>query len=238
MTGVDVLKLRKKSKALGGLIMDVILIKEAADILGVEPHVLRYWEEELELEIKRNSMGHRYYDQKDIKLFSDVKELKKRGLTLKDIKRGIENKKKILKDGIGRIESENKNEKMTDDTYKKEAVDEAESKIRVKKSDTAGNEQEKEQEKKIVDFKTVQLQNIMNRIIANALNENKDIITSSIKEEITGDVMRQFDAVMREKEEREEERFKRLDSCLRQLQLANQEIAAAKAKGWFGKRKR
>ena len=35
------------------------LIKEAAKMVDVEPHVLRYWEEELDMRIKRNDMGHR-----------------------------------------------------------------------------------------------------------------------------------------------------------------------------------
>ncbi len=34
------------------------LIKEAAKLVDVEPHVLRYWEEELDMRIKRNDMGH------------------------------------------------------------------------------------------------------------------------------------------------------------------------------------
>ena len=40
---------------------NVYLIKEAAKLVEVEAHVLRYWEEELGLKIKRNEMGHRYY---------------------------------------------------------------------------------------------------------------------------------------------------------------------------------
>lgn len=70
----------------------------------------------------------------------------------------------------------------------------------------------------------------MNRVIATALRENKDIITTSIKEEVTADVMRQFDAVMREKEEREEARYRRLDTVLREIQQANAEVAATKTK--------
>ena len=42
------------------------MIKEAAAKVGVESHVLRYWEEELKMEIHRNEMGHRYYTEKDI----------------------------------------------------------------------------------------------------------------------------------------------------------------------------
>ena len=37
------------------------LISDASKKVDVEAHVLRYWEEELELDIPRNEMGHRYY---------------------------------------------------------------------------------------------------------------------------------------------------------------------------------
>ena len=74
--------------------MDGIMIRDAAKMLGVESHVLRYWEEELGLEIKRNSMGHRYYDDRDIKMFKDIMDLKDRGFALKDIKAGIEQMRK------------------------------------------------------------------------------------------------------------------------------------------------
>ena len=37
------------------------MISEAAKQVNVESHVLRYWEEELDLTIGRTEMGHRYY---------------------------------------------------------------------------------------------------------------------------------------------------------------------------------
>ena len=93
-------------------------------------------------------------------------------------------------------------------------------------------------EDKVVDFKQAQLQSVMNSVIATALRENKDIITTSIKEEVTADVMRQFDAVMREKEEREEARYRRLDTVLREIQQANAEVAATKTKKGIFKKHR
>lgn len=64
-------------------------IKEAAKKLHVEAHVLRYWEDELKLDIKRNAQGHRYYDDRDIRLFESVKAMKEEGLMLKDIRNAI-----------------------------------------------------------------------------------------------------------------------------------------------------
>ena len=54
--------------------MGIMTIKEAAKKLHVEAHVLRYWEDELKLDIKRNAQGHRYYDDRDIRLFESVKD--------------------------------------------------------------------------------------------------------------------------------------------------------------------
>lgn len=221
--------------------METYMIKDAAKELNVEAHVLRYWEEELGLAIKRNSMGHRYYDEKDILIFKNVQELKKRGLSLKDIREGIEKAKKEQTQNLSSEEKkeekkEEKTEVKTDekskeasrfiplaDTYKKEKPEEV-------------IEETKSSEIKVVDFKLAQLQSVMNKVIANALRENKEIITESIKEEITGDVMKQFDTVMREKEEREEKRFKKLDEYLRELQRANMEAAATRDRHFFRKR--
>ena len=62
------------------------MISDAAKLVDVEAHVLRYWEEELELPIGRNEMGHRYYTEENIRLFRHTKELKDRGVQLKAIK--------------------------------------------------------------------------------------------------------------------------------------------------------
>lgn len=64
----------------------IYYISEAAKKVQVESHVLRYWEDELELPIKRNEMGHRYYTEQDIRQLQEIKELKEQGLQLKAIR--------------------------------------------------------------------------------------------------------------------------------------------------------
>ena len=71
---------------------EYLLISDAAREVKVESHVLRYWEEELHLPIKRNELGHRYYTEEDVERFKQIKGLKERGLQLKAIKM-------ILRDG-------------------------------------------------------------------------------------------------------------------------------------------
>ncbi|MBE5958793.1 MAG: MerR family transcriptional regulator [Lachnospiraceae bacterium] len=62
------------------------IISDASKILDVESHVLRYWEEELEIKIPRNEMGHRYYTENHINLLKSVRDLKKQGYGLKTIR--------------------------------------------------------------------------------------------------------------------------------------------------------
>ena len=58
----------------------IYMISDAAKNVKVEAHVLRYWEEELKLPVRRNEMGHRFYTEEDIKLFQRIKDLKDQGL--------------------------------------------------------------------------------------------------------------------------------------------------------------
>ncbi len=64
-------------------------ISDASKQVDVESHVLRYWEDELDLEIPRNDMGHRYYTEYHIRLFRQIKELKEKGYQLKAIKNAL-----------------------------------------------------------------------------------------------------------------------------------------------------
>ena len=67
------------------------MISDAANIVNVESHVLRYWEDELELSIPRNEMGHRYYTKENIQEFQRIKELKEQGYQLKAIRMIVHN---------------------------------------------------------------------------------------------------------------------------------------------------
>lgn len=68
------------------MVKEKYLINEAAKEVHVESHVLRYWEEELALPIRRNEQGHRIYTQEDIDRFIAIKDLKDQGLQLRAVK--------------------------------------------------------------------------------------------------------------------------------------------------------
>ncbi len=106
-----------------------ISISEAARQLNVESHVLRYWEEELDIKVPRNEMGYRCYGTEEMKLLHNVKKLKNQGfqlraikLLLKDLKNGEDlNLDKLIsmRDEINRkvesIDLENPHFQISDD---------------------------------------------------------------------------------------------------------------------------
>ena len=100
-------------------------VRQTADMTGVKPYVLRYWEEELGISIQRNEMGHRYYTGHDIQLFLNIKELKKKGLQLRAVKNLLpemvekiwnEKEEPFPKRNMG--EEKNPSEKMVNEKFK------------------------------------------------------------------------------------------------------------------------
>lgn len=96
------------------------LISEMSKMLQLEPHVLRYWEEELGFDIGRNDMGHRYYTEKDLQRFIRVKELKKDGMQLREIKEKLEEKDTKIVDFCGKDSKKISEEVMSEAVSSKE----------------------------------------------------------------------------------------------------------------------
>lgn len=177
---------------------DHYLIKEAAGLVGVETHVLRYWEEELKMEIHRNDLGHRFYTKKDVENLKRVKELKDRGLQLKAIRNYLEMRKEQL-------------------SQEKKELQEEEPKTLVPVKEKAISNEEKME----------QFQKIMHKIVADAIAENNDLIGKSAGEYAAQAMAGQMSEMTKEQEAQAEERFKNLDRTLREMQQARLEAAAA-----------
>lgn len=65
-------------------------IGELADLVGVEPHVLRYWETEFRIRPQRSPSGQRMYRRKDISKFLRIKTLLyKQGFTIAGARRAL-----------------------------------------------------------------------------------------------------------------------------------------------------
>lgn len=196
------------------------LISDAAKMVAVEAHVLRYWEEELELSIGRTELGHRYYTRENIETFCNIKELKEKGLQLKAIRvilRQMQEKKAHQKEreeieGIEGIEerAENTDESMEEET---------------KEIHTDVLVMQKNAEK-LNQFETL-VAGIVDRVVKENNEDLQQRLESSFSKEI--------DYMIHMQEVREEERFRKLDALIRDRQKGDRMTAAAKEKGIFGR---
>lgn len=71
-------------------------ISEVSKITGYEPHVLRYYESDFDLQIPRTNSNRRYYTHKEIERFIYIKELQNKGLTNKQIKLILESPELVI----------------------------------------------------------------------------------------------------------------------------------------------
>jgi DNA-binding transcriptional MerR regulator len=176
----------------------------------VESHVLRYWEEELHLPIKRNELGHRYYTKEDVERFRQIKAMKERGLQLKAIKM-------ILKDGkLDLLTDENYDTQNSQNASKNEKQMVSPDIIQNLRNDILQNNIHDDMQDKFVpadnmetpetrEEKARRLQWLLQQLIRDTLVENNKELCREIKENIVKELDYQF----RSQEEREEERDKR-----------------------------
>ena len=199
------------------------LISDASKKVDVEAHVLRYWEEELELDIPRNEMGHRYYTDLHIRLFKQVKNLKEKGFQLKAIKHALN--QVLKKDGKAQTElSDEILERDMNAALNEFKEEDGNTSLSTMKSDGVSVVAMEE--------KMEQFQQIMILIIGRALEVNNEKLSQDISRMVNDKVLKEIDYLMRVADERDEERFRQLDETIRLYQKENKgraEAAAAKA---------
>ena len=158
------------------------MISDASRMLGVESHVLRYWEEELNIVIPRNEMGHRYYTDNHINLLKNVRDLKNQGYGLRTIKMMLtdpdtkEGKNNNCRNNMA-LTATAVSAPVLKEQMKVETIESSESKME-------------------------QFQAIMDKVVSKALKK----------------VLKEMNYLMRTQDEREEERYKKLDMAMRSKQ--------------------
>ncbi|MCC8150372.1 MAG: helix-turn-helix domain-containing protein [Lachnospiraceae bacterium] len=264
------------------------MISDASNRIQVEAHVLRYWEEELELNVPRNEMGHRYYTEENIRQFEQIKKLKAEGFQLKAIKMLIHNPAPVRDEaeeageetdniydlagvlpketensqGKGRMlhglpgvqkekaeqtcgspetQLDNKEQriiKLSNDAADAEQGNvkfghgEAKMRKEAKKQTHSAEKEAQKTELAVSDADTgpisaareeppsklEQFQMMMNEIVRTAIAENNRELGLEIGNQVEEKVLKELNYLMRDQEERDEERFRRLDEAIRSRQ--------------------
>jgi len=173
-------------------------ISDASKHLNVEAHVLRYWEEELELNIQRNELGHRCYSEKDILLFQHIRVLKDEGFSLHDIKTTLPElikRKKLDKETIQLFKSR----------LNSAALVPANSDISRKKTDNNSLKQED---------KLTQFKEIMDSIISQAISNNNKQLSEMICENTSERIIKEMNYLFRTLDDDENTRIMQLEAAI------------------------
>lgn len=173
------------------------MISEASKRVNVETHVLRYWEEELELPIGRTEMGHRYYTEENIQLFRCIKELKAQGMFLKDLKNMIPDILRLKEQKMAQTKE------MTEITVSKAEI--------------------------VQNHKHEQVQALLGQAFQHILEQNNKALEASVTKAVSEKVTKEVSFLLEAKERQEEERFKKLDSLIRQQQTLRKEAGKCSA---------
>lgn len=227
------------------------MISEAAKQVKVESHVLRYWEEELELEIGRTEMGHRYYTKDDIQLFRCIKKLKDEGMLLKDLKPLIpelrSTRLKLQKSTTGKSSAQSSStapalkqpekavKKIEIKSHKVSAIENFRSdKADTKSDDTAPPEKTSKSEVAALTVTNTeiipatqleQVRSLIGDVLTEVVTSNNDVLKQDLSRSVTQNVMREMDLLFQSKERQAEEHFRKLDCLIRQQQASRRETA-------------
>ncbi|MCC8080702.1 MAG: MerR family transcriptional regulator [Lachnospiraceae bacterium] len=221
------------------------MISDASNLIQVESHVLRYWEEELELDIPRNEMGHRYYTEENIRQFEQIRKWKEEGYQLKAIRMMIHSLsaegEEASEELPGRSQKETvhmalettselcpeifavseESDRAAEGTASS-AVPEAESEDyeikMIREADGTADAGAVETAQKQTLSKLEQFQMMMNEIVKQAIAENNRALGEEISLQVGEKVIKEMNYLMRDREEQEEERFRRLDETIRNRQ--------------------
>lgn len=194
------------------------MISEAAKMVHVESHVLRYWEDELDLKIGRNDMGHRYYTKDDIQLFCCIKKLKDEGMLLKDLKSLIPELTKTRSRLLSRSG---------------ETLPFPETALRAQASDKPAKQLPQATAASVPDtvsdpvpdpgLREAQVRSLIGEVFSEVIKANNEALKNDISKTVVADVTRELDYLLQAKERREEEHFRKLDSLIRQQQANRRE---------------
>jgi DNA-binding transcriptional MerR regulator len=185
------------------------MISDASKMMGVEAHVLRYWEEELNITIPRNEMGHRYYTDNHINLLKNVRDLKNQGYSLRTIKMMLtdpdDNKNRqepVLMPltatpvGVGSMSREIHQNGCGAGS------------ITVNSGAVVADVNEP-------NTKMEQFQAIMDKVVCKALKNNASELGKEVSNNVSNTVLKEMNYLIRTQDEREEERYKKLDETMR-----------------------
>jgi len=194
---------------------DFLSVKEVAEMLETEPYVLRFYEKELNLNIKRNVKGHRVYTLEDVELFKQIQDMREQGLQLKAIETIFRDLNHEAKETYGQLSSI---QVMPMET--------------LKKNQAAALDITDIDNDKVKQFSAM-MKDMFKQALVEYSEESKTEIKREIQQEVNVAVEKKFTEVVEKKfteidemqSEKNEAYYRKLDEAMREVQKMRKEMA-------------
>ena len=178
---------------------DLLTVKDVAEMLETEPYVLRFYEKELNLTIKRNNKGHRVYSLEDVEMFKKVQEMREQGLQLKAI------------EGI----VHGSNEEVIE-TYEQLSTIQMAPVTALKRQETADVDITDMEDDKVKQFSVMMKEMFMQALVEYS-DQSKFEIKETIKKEVDVAVEEKLTELKILQDTKDEEYYKKLDEAMREV---------------------
>lgn len=189
---------------------DYLTVKDVAEILDTEAYVLRFYEKELKLDIKRNTKGHRVYTLEDVEMFRKIQDMRGQGLQLKAIETIVHDSSEEAKETYEQLSSLNITAVAP---VKNEGIVEV---------DITNAEDEK----------IKQFSYLMKDMFKQALTEcneaNRAEIEEAIKKEVDTVVDEKVSKLQELQDAKNEDYYRKLDEAMREVQKIRKEMIESK----------
>ena len=189
---------------------DFLSVKDVAEMLGTEAYVLRFYEKELNLDIKRNNKGHRAYTLEDVEIFRKIQDMREQGLQLKAIET-------IVHDSSGE----------TKETYEQLSSITLSAVAPVKSGNIVDIDITSVEDEKVKQFSFL-MKDMLKQALVECNQQSKIEMEETIKREVDTAVEEKVSKYQEVQDEKNEEHYRRLDETMREIQKMRKEMSEVK----------
>lgn len=189
---------------------EFLSVKDVAEMLETEAYVLRFYEKELNLDIRRNNKGHRVYTLEDVEMFRKIQDMREQGLQLKAIET-------IVHDSSG--EAKETYEQLSSITLSAVAP--------VKSNDIVDIDITSAEDEKVKQFSFL-MKDMLKQALVECNQQSKIEMQETIKREVDNAVEEKVSKYQEAQDEKNEEYYRKLDETMREIQKMRKEMSQAK----------
>lgn len=198
---------------------EFLSVKDVAEMLETEAYVLRFYEKELNLDIRRNSKGHRVYTLEDVEMFRKIQDMREQGLQLKAIET-------IVHDSSGE----------TKETYEQLSSITLAAVAPVKNNEVVEVDITSAEDEKVKQFSYL-MKDMLKQALMECNQQSKIEIQETIKKEVDTAVEEKVSKYQEAQDEKNEEYYRKLDETMREVQKMRKEMSEVKEESIVKKEK-